>query len=324
MRARPPQVAFWGYPAVRAPVIPSWKGLTMTLRSIAGRFLLLTAASPCLAQHGTDSARSWTAVEAALGRSASIQPGGIARFGFPRSDLTVTLDGVTLKPALALGGWLAFKPLPANSALVMGDLVLTENEIAPVMRALQAGGVEETALHNHLLGESPHVLYMHVMARGNAAAIAATMRSALAQSRTPAPAAAAPVAVNLDTAAIARELHVSGRLNGVVYQVSVPRSDRITLMGEEIPPSMGVATAINFQPTGDGRAAITGDFVLRDAEVGPVMRALRSNGIAITALHSHMVGEEPRLYFMHFWANDDAVRLARGLRAALDLMAVKK
>jgi uncharacterized protein DUF1259 len=327
MRARPPQVAFWGYPAVRAAVIPSWKGLTMTLRSIAGRFLLLAAASPCLAQHGADSARSWTAVEAALGRSASMQPGGIARFGFPRSDLTVTLDGVTLKPALALGGWLAFKPLPANSALVMGDLVLTENEIAPVMRALQAGGVEETALHNHLLGESPHVLYMHVMARGNAAAIAARIRSALAQSSTPtpaAPAAAAPVAVNLDTAAIARELHVSGRLNGVVYQVSVPRSERITLMGEEIPPSMGVATAINFQPTGDGRAAITGDFVLRDAEVGPVMRALRSNGIAITALHSHMVGEEPRLYFMHFWANDDAVRLARGLRAALDLMAVKK
>jgi len=291
-------------------------------------FLLAAAAAPSVAQQQTENARSWKAVETALGRSAASQPGGIARFGFPRSDLTVTLDGVTLKPALALGGWLAFKPLPADSALVMGDLVLTESEVAPVMRALQAGGVEQTALHNHLLGESPHVMYMHVMARGNAAAIATTIRNALAQSSTPAAAAPAPraanaVVVNVDTAGIARTLRVSGRLNGVVYQVSVPRSERITFMGEEIPPAMGVATAINFQPTGDGKAAITGDFVLREAEVEPVMRALRSNGIAITALHSHMVGEEPRLYFMHFWANDDAVRLARGLRAALDLMGSK-
>ena len=294
-------------------------------------FLLSATTAPCVAQQQTENARSWKAVETALGRSAAAQPGGIARFGFPRSDLTVTLDGVTLKPALALGGWLAFKPLPADSALVMGDLVLTESEVAPVMRALQAGGVEQTAVHNHLLGESPHVMYMHVMARGNAAAIATTIRNALAQSSTPAAAAPAPagaaanpVAVTIDTAGIARTLRVSGRLNGVVYQVSVPRSERITLMGEEIPPSMGVATAINFQPTGEGKAAITGDFVLREAEVAQVMRALRSNGIAITALHSHMVGEEPRLYFMHFWANDDAVRLARGLRAALDAVAVKK
>jgi hypothetical protein len=290
-------------------------------------FLLSATAAPCVAQQQTESGRSWKAVETALGRSAAAQPGGIARFSFPRSDLTVTLDGVTLKPALALGGWLAFKPLPADSALVMGDLVLTESEVAPVMRALQAGGVEQTAVHNHLLGESPHVVYMHVMARGDAAAIATTIRNALAQSSTPAaaaaPAAANPVAVNIDTAGIARTLRVSGRLNGGVYQVSVPRSERITLMGEEVPPSMGVATAINFQPTGEGKAAITGDFVLREAEVAQVMRALRSNGIAITALHSHMVGEEPRLYFMHFWANDDAVRLARGLRAALDVVAVK-
>lgn len=296
-----------------------------SMRHAYGFLLLLSSAAvPVLAQR-TDTARAWPVVEAALGRSGAAQPGGIVRFSFPRSDLTVTLDGVTLKPALALGGWLAFKPLRANSALVMGDLVLTENEIAPVMRALQAGGIEQTALHNHLLGETPHVMYMHVMARGNAAAIAASIRNALAQSSTPAgaPAATSPPAANVDTAGIARALHVSGRLNGVVYQVSVPRSERITFMGEEIPPSMGVATAINFQPTGDGKAAITGDFVLRDAEVAPVMRALRSNGIAITALHSHMVGERPRLYFMHFWANDDAVRLAQGLRAALDLMAVK-
>lgn len=272
-------------------------------------------------QQPTAANRSWTAVESALGRSGAAQPGGIVRFGFPRSDLTVTVGDVTLKPALALGGWLAFKPLPANSALVMGDLVLAENEVAPVMQALQAGGVEQTAVHNHLLGETPHVVYMHVMARGNAAAIATTLRRALDSTRAPGPAtsSAPAAAIDLDTARIARALGVAGKVNGGVYQVSVPRRERITMMGEEIPPSMGVATGINFQPTGGGKAAITGDFVLRGPEVSAVMRALRSGGIAITALHSHMIDEQPRLYFMHFWANDDAVRLATVLRSALDV-----
>jgi hypothetical protein len=300
----------------------------LPLATVVARATVASAQQP-------DCAFRWTAVETALGRTSAAQPGGVIRFSFPRSDLTVTLDGVALKPAFALGGWLAFKPLPANAALVMGDLVLTEKEIPTVMRELQSGGIEQTALHNHLLGEMPHVMYMHVMARGNAAAIAATVRRALSQTTTPmASAAAAPGQPNiipaaapslatsdLDTTRIVRTLGVSGRLNGVVYQVSVPRKERITMMGEEIPPSMGVATAINFQPTGGGKAAITGDFVLREAEVSPVMRALRAGGIEITALHSHMIDEQPRLFFMHFWANDDAVRLAGVLRGALDLMA---
>ena len=295
----------------------------MLLRRVSLPFAFATVAIAANSQQPSGANRSWAAVESALGRPGAAQPRGVERFGFPRSDLTVTLDGVTLKPALALGGWLAFKSLRANSALVMGDLVLTEDEVAPVMRALQAGGVEQTAVHNHLLGETPHVVYMHVMGRGNAAAIATTIRRALDSTRTPA-AAPAPTAtaaaapVDLDTAGIARALGVSGKLNGVVYQVSVPRRERITLMGEEIPPSMGVATAINFQPTGGGKAAITGDFVLRAPEVRPVMRALRNGGIAITALHSHMIDEQPRLLFMHFWANDDAVRLTTVLRSALD------
>ena len=297
-------------------------------------FAVLVAHSTVASAQRTDTAPSWTAVETALGRTGAPQPGGVIRFSFPRSDLAVTLDGVALKPALALGGWLAFKRLPGNSALVMGDLVLTEKEIPTVLRELQSGGVEQTALHNHLLGETPHVMYMHVMARGNAAAIAATVRRALSQTNTPMPSAvapglpttipaAAPNPTDLDTARIARILGASGRLNGVVYQVSVPRRERITMMGEEILPSMGVATAINFQPTGAGKAAITGDFVLRDAEVGPVTMALRAGRIEITALHSHMIDEQPRLYFMHFWANDDAVRLAGVLRGAVDLIANK-
>jgi hypothetical protein len=264
---------------------------------------------------------NWTSVETALGRKGSMQPGGVIKFGFPRSDLTVTVDGVILKPALALGGWVAFRQTTKAHAMVMGDLVLAEAEVSPVMRALQAGGVEQTALHNHILGESPRVLYMHIRAHGDAAMIARAIHDALAQSKTPlgAPAPPAPPsAADLDTAGIAKALGVAGKLNGIVYQVSIPRGEKITDMGYEVPPSMGVATALNFQPTGAGKAAITGDFVLRGSEVNQVIRTLREHGIQVTALHSHMLDEQPRLFFMHFWANDDAVTLARGLRAALD------
>jgi hypothetical protein len=221
-------------------------------------------------------------------------------------------------------------------AMAMGDLVLTEDELNPVMLALQQGGVEQTAVHNHVLDESPRVMYMHVSAHGDPVKIAQTIRTALGASKTPLPLAASgaadapgapaptPAPLDLDTAAITRALGVAGRANGGVYQVSVPRSERITDHGMEVPPSMGVATAINFQPTGGGKAAITGDFVMTGAEVNPVIRALRENGIQVTALHSHMLDENPRLYFMHFWANEDAAKLAKGLRSALDRMSNKK
>jgi hypothetical protein len=209
--------------------------------------------------------------------------------------------------------------------MALGDLVLTEDEVGPVMRALQQGGVEQTALHNHVLMEQPRVMYMHIMAHGEEVKIAQAIHAALGQSKTPmeAPAASAGGAIELDTAAVARALGVSGKVNGGVYQVSVPRREAVRDGGREVPPSMGVATAINFQPTGDGKAAITGDFVLAASEVNPVIRALQENGIEVTALHSHMLTEQPRLFFMHFWANDDATKLARGLRAGLDRMATK-
>jgi hypothetical protein len=264
---------------------------------------------------------NWAPVEQALGRKGAAQPGDVIKFSFPRSDLSVTIGGVTLKPALALGGWLAFRETSKGQAMTMGDLVLTDDEVGPVMRALQAGGVEATAVHNHLLNESPHVMYMHVAAHGDAVKIARAVRDALAKSKTPlgAPAApAAPSAADLDTAGIAGALGASGKLNGTVYQVSVARKEKITEMGNEVPPSMGVSTAINFQPTGGGKAAITGDFVLLTPQVSAVARALLDGGIEVTAIHSHMNGEEPRLYFMHFWANANAVTLAKTLRVALD------
>lgn len=281
------------------------------------------AASAQQSSGGTD----WSAVDQALGRKGAAQPGNVMRYSFPRSDLQVTANGVQLKPAFALGSWVAFKKAGGSgNATAMGDLVLTEQEIAPVMQALQAGGVEQTALHNHVLNESPRVMYMHIMAHGDAAKIAATIRSALGQTATPMepPAASSSADIDLDTAGLARTLGVTGKVNGGVYQVSVPRRDRVMDHGMEVRPSMGVATAINFQPTGDGKAAITGDFVMTAGEVNRVIRALQAGGIQPTALHSHMLTESPRLFFMHFWANDDAMKLAVTLRSALDQMAVKR
>jgi hypothetical protein len=265
-------------------------------------------------------------VEEALGRKGAAQPGGVLRFSFPRSDLSVTADGVAIKPALALGSWAAFKEIGKGEAMAMGDLALTEDEVGPVMRALQAGGIEQTGVHNHVLHETPRVMYMHFFAHGDAAKIAQALKAALGESKTPMGTPATPAAASaadLDTAGIARELGIAGKLSGVVYQVNVPRRERITDMGHEVPPSMGVATAINFQPTGGGKAAVTGDFVMRAPEVNKVIRALQAHGITPTALHSHMLDEEPRLFFMHFWANDDAVTLAKGLRAALNETASK-
>jgi hypothetical protein len=295
------------------------------VRSLTALFLTLSSTSG-IATFAHAQPTQLAGLAQVLGRPGAAQPGDVLRFSFPRSDLTVVADGVTLKPAFALGSWVAFKSMGPRTAMAMGDLVLLEDEIGPVMRALQTGGVEQTALHNHVLRESPRVMYMHISAHGEPTRIAQTIRSALAASHTPtgAPSAPAPAsATELDTAGIAKALGRAGILNGVVYQVSVPRSEQIVEDGHEIPPSMGVATAINFQPTGGGKAAVTGDFVLQAAEVNKVIRALQEHGITPTALHSHMIGESPRLFFMHFWGNDDAVTLAKGLRAALDQTASK-
>lgn len=261
----------------------------------------------------------WKAVEDAMGRSGQPQPDGTLKFGMPRKDLNVTLDGTQIKPGLALGAWVDFKGSGSNS-MVMGDLVLTEDEVEPVMLKLQQSGIQITALHNHLLGESPHVMYMHIEGHGEAAKLATSLHDALALTKTPAatPASATPPAIDLATAQIDSAMGRKGKNNGGIYQFGVSRAEKITDDGMEVPPSMGVATAINFQPTGNGNAAITGDFVLLGSEVNPVMQTLRKNGISVTAVHSHMLMENPRLYFMHFWANANAVQLAKGLRAALD------
>ncbi len=244
-----------------------------------------------------------------------------------RSDLAVTLDGVAIKPALALGGWVAFKPMHGE-AMVMGDLVLLETEINPVMAKMIANGLEITAVHNHLLRASPATFYMHVGGHGDPVKLANAIRDGLSESKTPMTAPPAPASqppVELDTAQIDQIVGAKGQANGGVYQLAVPRRDLVTENGMQLTPPgpMGVNTGIGFQPTGAGKAAITGDFVLIGPEVNPVVKALRTNGIEVTAIHSHMLTEQPRIIFMHFWANDDAVKLARGLRAALDKTASK-
>jgi uncharacterized protein DUF1259 len=267
----------------------------------------------------------WKQVDAAFGRSPAAVAGDVHRYGFPRADLTVTLDGVTIRPALALGGWIAIKPMHGE-AMAMGDLVLLETEINPVLTKMIEGGIEITAVHNHLLRGNPATFYMHVGGHGDPVKLATAIRTALAQSKTPltAPAAATPPpAIDLDTARLDQTIGVKGQANGGVYQFGVPRRDSVKMAGTPLTPAgpLGLATGIGFQPTGGGKAAITGDFVMTAEEVNPVIKALRANNIEITALHSHMLDEEPRLFFMHFWANDDAIKLAQGLRAALDKMA---
>jgi hypothetical protein len=290
-----------------------------TTASLLAAVLTLASAAAANAQE-----IDWKKVDEALGRSGTVT-GDVHRYGFPRSDLQVTLDGVTIRPALALGGWAAFKPAHGG-AMVMGDLVLLETEINPVMSKLIENGLEITAIHNHVLRGSPATFYMHIGGHGDPVKLATAIRTALAESKTPLtppmPPASQP-AIDLDTAQLDQIIGVKGQANGGVYQMGVPRRDPTTENGVQVAPAgpMGVATAINFQPTGGGKAAITGDFVLTGEEVNPVIKTLRTNGIEITAIHSHMLTEQPRLIFMHFWANDDAVKLARGLRAALDKTA---
>src|SRR5689334_10465636 len=228
----------------------------------------------------------WPRVNEILGRSPPAS-GDVHRYGFPRSDLNVTLDGVTIKPALALGGWIAFKPAHGG-VMAMGDLVLLESEINPVMAKLIEGGLEITAVHNHLLRANPATFYMHVGGHGDPVKMATAIRDALAASRTPLTAAnqtagAAPPTVDLDTAQLDQIIGAKGQSNGGVYGFSVPRRDPVDEGGMQLSPvgPLGVATGINFQPTGNGKAAITGDFVLTGEEVNPVIAALRTNGIEV-------------------------------------------
>ncbi|WP_448192648.1 DUF1259 domain-containing protein [Azospirillum sp. sgz301742] len=267
---------------------------------------------------------AWKAVDGAMGRAGAVQPGDVYKYSIPRTDLKVTVDGVAIKPALALGSWVAFRG-DGGHAMAMGDLVLTEQEVAPVMRSLVQNGIEITAVHNHILRASPSTLYMHIAGTGDPVKLAQAIRGALAKSEmlqeVPAP---AEQALDLDAAALEAALGQKGKAAGGTYQFSIPRAEAVQDMGAPVPPAMGTAIAINFQAAGAGKAATTGDFVLTAEEVNPVIQALTANGLEVTALHTHMLAEEPRLYFMHFWGVDEPRKLTPGLRAALDRVNIAR
>jgi hypothetical protein len=286
-----------------------WHTLLAALALTVGLTGLAQAAAP-----------DWKAVEQALGKSGQLQAGDVFRVGMPRADLSVTVKGVPVKAGFALGSYAAFKQV-GDQVMVMGDLVLLDQEVQGVMAGLFAGGLAVTAIHNHLNEMSPHVMYMHYEGRGDAVQLAKALRQALAASATPlgGPAPAAAAGPTLDTKPIEQVLGRPGRdIGGGIFQITVPRAETITEMGQPLLPAMGVTTVLNFQPTGDGKAAITGDFVLIDKEVNAVAWALRHRDIDVTALHNHGLMDTPRLFYMHFWATGDPVTLAQGLKAALD------
>lgn len=291
----------------------------ITVVALAATGLLATSASAQI---------RWSQVEAALGRPAT-QTGEVRRFSFPRSDLDVRLDGVRVQPALALGSWLAFRPVSNTHAEVMGDLVLKEAEVKPALKRLTAGGLSITALHNHLLRSEPGTMYMHVHGHGEPTALARTLRTVLAATQTPLgpPQASAGGTGSpaLDQASLERAFgRTANRAAGDVLQFSFPRAHAISEHGRAVPASMGLATVINLQPAGQGRAAGSGDFVLTAEEVAPVTAELARRGIEVTALHNHMLGETPRLFFMHFWALGPAETVAVDLKAALDKTNVER
>jgi hypothetical protein len=293
------------------------------------RCLLILAfgLSPLTLAAAPIDAATWDAVDKTLGRPGKVFPGDVHKYGWPRSDLHVTIGGVEVAPTLALGSWAGlFKTATEGHLMAMGDLVLLPGEVDPVVRALQAGGLDVLAVHNHLTGESPEVVYVHFGGHGEAQAVAKGLRAALEATKTPlGPPGTAAVPTAAETAVfdtVQAELGRKGTLAGRVLQVGVPRAGKIEEDSLEIPASAGMATALNFQVV-DGRVAATGDFVMVADEVGAVIRELQAHGIRVTALHSHMLRETPRLFFMHFWGLDDPARLAQGLKAALGKMAVQ-
>ncbi|HEY3203785.1 MAG TPA: DUF1259 domain-containing protein [Thermoanaerobaculia bacterium] len=293
----------------------------------ASAFALVFPLSAALAASPPES--GWEPVDKVFGNPGKDQPGDVRRYGWPRTDLHVRIADIPVEPALALGGWAAFKKTGnGGDAVTMGDLVLLGPEVNPVARALQAGGFEILAIHNHLIDEIPRVVYLHFHGTGDATALAKTLKAALEKTKTPLmpPAGKTPAKPSPAQEKVFQKIQdVLGRkgtMAGTVLQLGVPRADSIRDGEMEVPPSMGMANAINFE-TVENRVATTGDFVLIADEVNPVIRELHAHGIQVTALHSHMLRESPRLFFMHFWGVDTAEKIAEGIKAALAKVATK-
>jgi hypothetical protein len=267
-------------------------------------------------------AAGWEEVEKVFAQKGKTQ-GDTYKLTFPRSDLSIRMGDVTVEPALGLTSWIGFRKM-GSKAMMMGDLVLLEKEVAPVESALVSQGIDITAIHNHLIGSNPPVIYLHVGAHGDPGKLASAIRAALSATGTPMTAPAPAEAKETpDWSKVEKILGKSGQRKGDVLQMSFNRKEKITENGMEIPPFLGVAFPVNLQMV-NGKAASTGDFVLLAKEVNPVIAALVQHGITVTAVHSHMLFENPRLFFLHWWAYDEPEKVARGLKAALDRTNIQK
>ncbi|MFF4790334.1 DUF1259 domain-containing protein [Streptomyces sp. NPDC001276] len=265
----------------------------------------------------------WKPVSDALGRTGTLMKGTVYRVPLPRKDLKVTTEGVAVKPGLALGGYATFAKF-RDGTMLMGDLVVTEDELPKVTDALQAAGIEQTALHKHLLQQSPAIWWTHIHAMGDPVTLAKGLKSALAGTAIP-PASPPPATqppIDLDTAAIDKALGRKGTADGGIYKFSIARANTVTDGTHVLPPALGITTGINFQPLGGNKAAINGDFVMTAPEVQKVVQALRKGGIDIVELHNHTLNDQPRLFYMHFWATGDGATLAKALRPALNATAL--
>lgn len=290
--------------------------------------LILVFGAPMHAQAQASPMLDTKAIEQAIGKPGELKD-EVYKVSLPRRDLSVSLNNVKLKPGFALGSWIAFKQA-GHEAILDGDLVLTGEEVGPVVGKLRKDGIQLSALHNHLIGETPQVMFLHIEGKGDAGKMAMSVKDALSLSATPIgpPAAKAMGAamstaseeVDFDAERIQKELGHQGKVKDGVLSIAVPRPEAITLHGVLLPPSMGMATAMNFQSGGGTTVAATGDFVMTRDDVDRVTKALTDHGILITALHSHLVHGAPDLYFMHFWAHESVEKVAKGLRAGLDAM----
>ena len=264
------------------------------------------------------AAAPWDSVAAIL-QTKDAFAGGYHRFNLPRRDITLRLGDVTLAPELAQGAWAGFSDDP-DLTMLMGDLVLKPAELEPVLAELVSQQLDATAIHNHLVGEEPRLVYLHFGGRGRAIDLARRLDRVLARTATPRPVAAAPVVpLGIDTSLVFHGLGRSGRAHGSVAQVSfILVSGAVTMDGMPVTPALGYASPVNIQAVDANRAVATGDFAVTGKQVGPMVRTLAAHGITATALHTHMIGESPTIYFMHFWADGPLAKVVEGLRAAVD------
>jgi len=296
------------------------------------RFVIVTAVLfsclPSLAR-GQAMPADYQQVLSTLGRQGDFKA-NVLKVNIPRNDLNVTVAGIKTPTPFGFGGWVAMTPGTAGMNVLMGDLVLTQDEVNPVMSALLTNGLEVTALHNHFFWDEPRIFYMHVHGHGTPAELARQLKPALdligkaAAGRPTSPAGAAPSragnapAAAIDTAAIAKIVGTAGDQSGDVYKITLGRDDlTLTEMGATINARMGLNTWAAFTGTNE-KAAIAGDVAMLAGEVTPVLKALRANGIDVVAIHHHMTTTQPAIFFLHYWGVGPAAKLAGGFKAALD------